>query len=89
MPELLPDECDCQDADLDILTGLETCFTCGSRRYLSTEELRHREKLEAEWEAAYYDEMQREEQEREQHEHEMRELERHAMEEHFMRHPHG
>lgn len=53
MPERLQDDCDCHDADLDILTGLETCYACGSRRYLSSDELRHREELEAQWHAEY------------------------------------
>lgn len=74
MPELLPEECDCQDADLDILTGVETCYVCGSKRWLNSDELRTREKLEAEW-AAAYDQMQAEEFEREQHEMEMAAIE--------------
>jgi hypothetical protein len=80
MPEKLPEECDCEDADLDILTGIETCYVCGTRRYLTSEQLRHREQLQAQWEADYH-EM--------QHQEEMRQLEDQAMEEHLRQHPHG
>ena len=74
MPELLPEECDCQDAELDILTGVETCYVCGSRRWLSGEELREREEAEARLHAEY-DQMQAEEFERQQHELEMAAIE--------------
>lgn len=80
MPERLPEECDCEDADLDILTGVETCYTCGTKRYLTSEQLRHREWLHARWEAQYHEMLQEEER---------RQIEEMEMEEHFRRHPHG
>lgn len=49
MPELLPEECDCYETDIDILEGVETCYTCGTRRYISSERLKQLEKLQYEY----------------------------------------
>jgi len=56
----LPDDCDCLEADLDILTGIERCHVCGRSRFLSSEEFSLRLKQEAEWTEAYYAEMEKE-----------------------------
>lgn len=55
--EFEPIECDCLDAEIDILTGRETCHICGRSRYLTSEEFKNRLKLQAEWEDAYYEEI--------------------------------
>ena len=52
-----PLECDCLDADVDILTGREHCYSCGSSRYLSGDEFELRMRQQAEWEAAYHEEI--------------------------------
>jgi hypothetical protein len=52
-------ECDCMETDLDILTGIERCWRCGSTRWLSGEEFKLRLKQEAEWAEAYYDEIEK------------------------------
>lgn len=52
-----PLECDCIDADLDILTGIELCHVCGHSRWLESEEFTLRLQQEAEWAAAYYEAM--------------------------------
>lgn len=31
--------CDCPNPDIDLVEGTSTCYECGARRYLSTEEL--------------------------------------------------
>ena len=47
------DECDCWEYEhIDPLTGVASCYRCGSRRYLSAEQMRQVEALQAE-----YDEM--------------------------------
>lgn len=56
------DDCDCLDADLDILTGIERCHVCGRSRFLNSEEFTRRLQQEAEWAAAYYEAMAAEEQ---------------------------
>lgn len=53
MPELFPEECDCEDEDIDILTGISWCWQCGTRRYLSSEELKMRLEIEAEHQTHY------------------------------------
>jgi hypothetical protein len=54
------DDCDCLDADLDILTGIERCHVCGRSRFLNSEEFTRRLKQEAEWAEAYHEEMEAE-----------------------------
>ena len=50
-------DCDCWEYEyVDPLTGCATCGRCGSRRYLSVEQMR---KL-AEWQAAYDEVMEQE-----------------------------
>lgn len=51
-----PDPCDHEDAEIDILTGLETCH-CGWSRYLTSEELKKRAEIEAEAYELYCQEM--------------------------------
>ncbi|WP_029066519.1 hypothetical protein [Labrenzia sp. DG1229] len=46
-------ECDCMDEEIDVLTGVAHCSRCGSRRYLSSEDLSKRLKLEADLQADY------------------------------------
>lgn len=53
MPWADPYECDCLDEDVDILTGIATCDACGRSRWLTSEQLRERLKLEAELQAEY------------------------------------
>lgn len=55
------DDCECLDADLDILTGIERCHVCGRSRFLNSEEFTRRLKQEAEWAAAYHEAMDAEE----------------------------
>ncbi|WP_299830625.1 hypothetical protein [uncultured Roseobacter sp.] len=83
MPELLPEECDCQDEDIDILTGAATCHMCGSRRYLTTKQLDRLSDLQAEYDE-YCHQLETEQQEAEP-----AEMERREMESHFEKHPHG
>lgn len=51
----LDDDCDCIDADLDILTGIERCHICGRSRFLNSEEFTRRLQQEAEWAADYHE----------------------------------
>ena len=53
MPWLDPEECDCMDAEIDILTGIERCDACGSSRWLDEAEFTKRLRQEAEWQAEY------------------------------------
>lgn len=46
-------DCDCREEDVDILTGRAHCSICGSSRWLSSEELTRRLKVEAECQADY------------------------------------
>ena len=55
-------ECDCLEADLDILTGIERCYQCGRTRYVSSEELDLRRKQQADHEEEYYRQQLEEEQ---------------------------
>lgn len=55
------DDCDCIEADLDILTGIERCHICGRSRVLSGEEFTLRLRQEAEWAADYHEAMAAEE----------------------------
>lgn len=53
------DDCDCHEAELDILTGIERCHICGRSRFLTSEEFTLRLKQETEWAEAYYAEMEK------------------------------
>ncbi len=55
------DECDHENAEVDILTGAMNC-RCGYRRYLSGDELRREAQLQADMAEDYYLECLREEQ---------------------------
>jgi hypothetical protein len=57
--EDIEDDCDCMEADLDILTGIERCVLCGRTRWLNGEEFSQRLKEEAEWNEAYYAEIEK------------------------------
>ena len=41
-------ECDCEDEEVDILTGCGICPSCGRSRWLTTEQLREHQRLQAE-----------------------------------------
>lgn len=55
------DDCDCMDADVDILTGIERCHVCGRSRFLDSEEFKRRLQQEAEWAKDYHKAMEAEE----------------------------
>ena len=55
------DDCDCLEAELDILEGVERCHVCGRSRFLNSEEFSRRLKQEAEWAEAYHEAMEAEE----------------------------
>lgn len=46
-------ECDCMEEEIDVLDGRARCWQCGLSRWLSSEELTARLKLEAELQADY------------------------------------
>lgn len=47
------DECDCSEYEhIDPLTGCATCGRCGARRYLSSEQMKEIERLQAEYDEA-------------------------------------
>lgn len=46
-------DCDCLEAEVDILEGIERCHVCGRTRYLSSEEFKLRLEQEAAWAAEY------------------------------------
>lgn len=45
-------ECDCEDEDVDILTGRGFCPSCGRTRWLTSEQLQERQRLQAEHDEA-------------------------------------
>ena len=46
-------ECDCEEEELDILTGRAVCWRCGASRFVTSDEFQMRMKLEAEAQAAW------------------------------------
>ncbi len=46
-----PADCDCDDYEADILTGVATCWRCGNRWHMSSDELKANLKIHADWEA--------------------------------------
>jgi hypothetical protein len=55
------DECECIETELDILTGVDRCWSCGRTRMLGGDEFSRRLKQEAEWAEAYHEEIERQE----------------------------
>lgn len=52
--EYEPRECDCSEADYDLLAGHARCYECGRSWTLSSAELKARLKLEAQFFHDYY-----------------------------------
>lgn len=44
--------CDCEDLEVDILTGRGICPSCGRTRWLTTKQLSERRRLQAEYDEA-------------------------------------
>lgn len=54
---LADDACDCEEYEyIDPLTGSATCNRCGSRRYLSAEQMKRIDAAQAEYDARMADE---------------------------------
>jgi hypothetical protein len=49
------DDCDCMEADVDILTGRAHCLRCGNAWWLTSEALKRELELHAELCEAYYE----------------------------------
>ena len=47
MPELYPFECECEDPDIDPVSGHARCFTCGRSWFLSDGERLHMVHMQA------------------------------------------
>jgi hypothetical protein len=56
------DECDHENADVDILTGRMLCFSCGYSKWLTGDEIAREAELQAEMMEAYYRECEQTEQ---------------------------
>lgn len=45
-------ECDCEDEEVDMLTGRGVCPSCGRTRWLTSEQLQECQRLQAEYDEA-------------------------------------